>query len=243
VRELGSSEPGIQDMGPAPGLRATKGGSRVKLLNRTSTCLLLATILCLLMAAPATAGTLLYDNGPVNGTINSFTIEGGYWTSDSFTLSSASTLTEVQIGLWVYPTFTAGSVGWLIGTTPDDSSLGSGTGVLTDAFQFINADGYNIYESTFPLSVPLAAGTYYLTIQNAGPSEHVWWDVSNGPSTGYSNSYSPENLSGRCTLLPGATCSESFEIYGNVATPEPSSLVLLGSGMLIFAAFMRKFTN
>ena len=52
--------------------------------------LTLLTILCLALSAPVFAGTLIYDDGPINGTSNSLFIDGvggpfGQSISDGFT--------------------------------------------------------------------------------------------------------------------------------------------------------------
>jgi hypothetical protein len=226
------------------------------------TWLTLAAILCLLTAAPASASTL-YDNGLVNGTIGAWTIAlsspGENEISDSFTLGSASTLTGAQIGLWLFHGDTATNVDWSIGTTSFGSNIGSGTAaVLTGTFQYTSALGFDIYESTFSLSGALAAGTYYLTLENLVVSngDLGYWDETDGPSAAFGNiapiSSPPMigNLNQVCgtpgypgTL--GASCSESFQIYGTTptTTPEPASWVLLGSSILIFAGLMHKFTS
>ncbi|HMD99035.1 MAG TPA: PEP-CTERM sorting domain-containing protein [Terriglobia bacterium] len=191
----------------------------------------LAAILCLLMATPASAGTVVYDNGPINGTINAWTISTGSQVSDSFTLGSAATLSGAQIGLWLLPGDSATAVDWSIGTTPFGSDISSGTAALAGTFQYNNALGFDIYESTFSLGGSLAAGTpYYLTLGNLVVSfgDPGYWDENDGPSSAYTNA-----------VGVGQIGSESFQLY----TPEPASMVLLGSGMLIFAGFMRKLTS
>ena len=107
--------------------------------------------------------TLLYDNGPINGQNDAWTLGYGFIVSDSFTLTGTSTLTGAQIGLWNSGDAPV-SVDWSIGTTYDDSTYGSGTGTLINTFQFTNY--YDIYESSFALSGTLSAGTYWLTLQN-----------------------------------------------------------------------------
>ena len=46
----------------------------------------LLTVLCLaLVAIPAAADQTLYDNGPINGSVDGWTVNFGYAVTDSFT--------------------------------------------------------------------------------------------------------------------------------------------------------------
>ena len=45
----------------------------------------------------------LYDNGAINGTTDGWTINFGFVVSDTFTLSTASTVTGLNFGAWVFP--------------------------------------------------------------------------------------------------------------------------------------------
>src|ERR1700722_20028908 len=57
---------------------------------------------CLVLAIiPATAQNTLYENGPINGTNNAWTINEGFNPSDSFTLTSLSTINGLSFGAWV----------------------------------------------------------------------------------------------------------------------------------------------
>jgi hypothetical protein len=66
--------------------------------------LALLTVVCLMMVvAPAMAG-IVYDNGPINGSTNSWVINFGFWVSDSFTVSSGNnTISGLAFGAWLIP--------------------------------------------------------------------------------------------------------------------------------------------
>jgi hypothetical protein len=186
---------------------------------------LLLAAAALLLAGEAKAD-LVYDNGPINGTIDAYNVTT-FAVSDSFVLSSGTTLAEAQIGLWEQGTAT--TVDWSIGTGAFGSDLGSGTSALDNtATGQLSGDSFPVFESTFSLTATLGPGTYWLTLNNAllGPA---YWDENNGPSTAYV--ISTGNQIG----------SESFQLY-SAPSPEPSSLILCGLGAigLLVAAWRRK---
>ncbi len=184
---------------------------------------------------------LMYNNGPINGTVDAWTISQGDQVSDSFTLSSATTVTGVQFGVWAIPGDTMTSVDWAISTGPTGGGVGdgsqpsgiiaSGTASTSTAFQYTSVYGYDIDLINFSLSTPVAAGTYYLSLQNAVvPSGNSsYWDENEGPSTAYENYYG--NLAN--ASIPGTTGSESFQLYGS-AVPEPSSARSFSDGLVQF---------
>src|SRR5579871_3022399 len=64
-------------------------------------CLLLA--LCLFVALTGSAQTL-YENGPINGETDAWTINFGFVVPDSFTISTgSSTITGLSFGAWLSP--------------------------------------------------------------------------------------------------------------------------------------------
>jgi hypothetical protein len=208
------------------------------LANKTSLALLLLILAGTMVSVPALAGTL-YSNGPVNGYVDAFTICSGLSVSDSFTLTSTSTITGIDFGAWAVPDGAYISVNWSIGTIPFSGTQTTAT--TTNVYDFSNTKGFLIYTESFSTgSLTLGPGTYYLTLQNGfteqGPDAS--WDLNNGPSVAY-DSYLG-NLNGY--KEPG-TNSESFDIYGTSSSPvvpEPSSLLLMGSGLVTFAGMMRR---
>src|SRR5580658_5996022 len=59
--------------------------------------------LCLaLVAVPATAQTV-YDNGPVNGQVDAWTINFGFAVSDTFHLTASTSVEDITFWAWVEP--------------------------------------------------------------------------------------------------------------------------------------------
>lgn len=76
-------------------------------------------ILCLVLAAiPAFAQD--YDNGPINGSTDAWTINNGYVVSDTFFVNGGSSLVRgFYFGTWEFPGDTLTSVQWSITSTED----------------------------------------------------------------------------------------------------------------------------
>jgi PEP-CTERM motif len=215
----------------------------------------LLTILCLtLTALPAWAGSWSYENGPINGNVDAWTINFGFTVSDSY-LATGSSVNGFEFGVRLLPGTVVTGVDWILSTGPcSDPGSGCGTIVgfgtatsnLTDQFLFFNMFGYQIDLITVSnLNVPEISGTgYYLTLANATtvqPLEPVYWDENSGvgchspgcPSIAYEN-----------TL--GTIPSEDFTIGGGSGggtTPEPGSILLFGSGVLGLAGLLRRKWN
>ncbi|HSZ51813.1 MAG TPA: PEP-CTERM sorting domain-containing protein [Caulobacteraceae bacterium] len=191
-------------------------------------CALAAFAAASTLAAGAASASVLYDNGPINGTINAWTVAEGFAVSDSFTLSSAATVTGVNFGVWELPGDTTSTVDWAIATAPA-AYPDTGTASVTNGPTTINGFGLAVGEDSFSITpTHLAAGTYYIVLQNASVTngDPLFWDENDGPSTA-------------SQLGTGVIGSESFQILG-ASVPEPSSWALMMAGVFGMGAVLRR---
>ena len=192
------------------------------------------TILCLALAAvPAFAD---YSNGAINGSVDAWTINFGYIVSDTFVMDSTS-VTGFQFGVWEFPGDTLSSVDWSITSGENSGTVyGSGTASVTDTFISSNQYGYNIDKISASINVGglTSGGTYWLNLQNASVAsgDPVYWDENSGPSSASQSAL-------------GTIPSEAFTVNTSGTTttgttPEPSSIMLFGSGILGLAGVLRR---
>ena len=215
----------------------------------------LLTVCCLMLAvAPAMADTVFYNNGPFNGDNNAWTINFGFTVSDSYTNTPGfNSVSDFHFVYWdASTTDVLTSVDLSFGTTsfggtPTTIGIagapGCGTGCLvglTNTFLGLNAYGYALYQADwdtrFDIRIPATGG--YVTLSNACTTSGcsvvnpIYWDENSGPSTAYENQV-------------GSIPSETFTLSGERAgtTPEPSSIMLFGSGILGLAGVLRRRLN
>ncbi len=165
---------------------------------------------------------IIYENGPVNGTTDAWTINFGYVVSDSFANNSGNPVSGFDVWVWEYPGDVVTSVGWSVTSGPNGGTVyGSGTASVTDQFISTNQFGYNIDKiSVSGLNVTTGSGTFYLNLQNASvpTGDPVFWDENSGadchsqgcPSQAYESS-------------TGTIPSEAFDVEANCypnCTPE-----------------------
>jgi len=162
-------------------------------------------------------GNDIYDNGPINGNTDAWTINFGFIVSDSFNVANNnSTVTGMSFGAWLFSGDTLTSAEVSI-----TSSENGGTSYFDQTVNFTqgscttNQFGYNICtETTSFAGVNLNAGTYWVNLQNATvPSgDPVYWDENSGPSQASDNEV-------------GTIPSESFTILGSTTTTTTSSTI------------------
>jgi hypothetical protein len=214
-------------------------------MRTASFCLL--TILCLVLAvAPAMADTL-YDNGPYNGTNDAWTINFGYAVSDSFHITGYScqywicSFDGLNFVYWdASSSDVLTTVDMSIGSTPfgADYFSGSLTGV-TNTLLGTNQYGYYLFRADYPLYIrEFFWDDAYLTLQNACTTSgcstnYIYWDENSGPSTAYENTIG--SIPSEAFTLTGTTC-----VVCGWYTPEPSSILLFGSGILGLVGILRR---
>ena len=207
----------------------------------TGISFLVCAVLCLCVVPSVKADTLLYSDGPINGTLDAGGISQGRGPlSDSFTVGGNSALTVAVVGLWLSPGDTPVAVDWEIGTTTFGSDIASGTSSFFDQTNMgPNADNFDIWQSSLDIGGTVLGGTtYWFSLSNATTNpafsgeDFVYWDLNNGPSSAFQRTNGADTPVG----------SQPFDIFGNpiTTTPEPGSILLLGSGLLSLVGIRRR---
>ena len=113
--------------------------------NRSMKTIFVVAGIVLILAAPMVAG-VVYENGPVNGQTDAWTINFGYTISDSFTVSSGPTnLTGLSFWAWLTPGDTLESVEvWIEEFEYGGSTYFDQMVSLTQSDCLLNNFGYNV---------------------------------------------------------------------------------------------------
>ena len=217
------------------------------------------TILCL--ALTASAGTTFFNDGGIDGNDNAFFVTGPNYInigqsyqdiSNGFVSAASGTPNTLEWGEWSAGAPT--SFSYEIGTTAFGTELGSGTvaqNAGNSTFLFNNAYGYGVYDVKVGItSLAMTAGnTYWLSISNATDANNDGtqaWDIPNGGSGGPATcnfrqsgtNFGDCGLGGESFTL-GTTCGAGGLDCGP-PTPEPSSIMLFGSGILGLTGILRR---
>jgi uncharacterized repeat protein (TIGR03803 family) len=163
----------------------------------------------------------VYDNGPINGNTDAWTINFGFIVSDTFTLANdGAIVTGMSFGAWLNPGDTQISAEVSI-----TSGINGGTSYFSQTVNFTqsgcagNEFGYNVCTETASFNGPaLSNGTYWVNLQNAtvtnGDSgDPIYWDENSGVGC-----QSPGCPSQADENTIGTIPSESFTILGSAST-------------------------
>ena len=225
----------------------------------------IATLSLLVLCLALTASAQIYSEGPIDGNDNAFFVTGPAGNNFLGTNQDISNGFVAAAGNWSATDLTWAE--WSIGAPTSFSysfgagafgnELGSATvaqNASNTTLLFTNALGYGVYKTTvtFP-DIPMTGGqTYWLTISNATDA------ASDGTQKWDDNFSSSATCNKR---LPGVTSpcgpagiigdAEAFTISGNpvvvevsqATAPEPSSIMLFGSGILGLAGVLRRKRN
>jgi len=202
-------------------------------------------VLCLTLVAVPVLAQTVYSNGPTNGNVDAWTINFGFVVSDTFNVgSNNTTITGLDFAVWFENPSTLNSVELSItsgengGTSYFDQTLNVSQGGCVS-----NQFGDPVCNESASFNGPtLNSGTYWLNLQNAqtADGEPVYWDENSGPSSASESAV-------------GTIPSESFTVLGSEGStttststtttgtvPEPSSIMLFGSGILGLVGMLRR---
>ena len=213
----------------------------------------LLTILCLALTAYAGA-TAIFNDGGIDGNDNGFFVTGPDFPnflgsvqdiSNGFTAAVSATPNHLGWGEWSVGAPT--SFSYELGTSAFGTDLGSGTiaqNAGNTTLLFTNGLGYGVYDVEVPISssAMTAGNEYWLSISNATDANNDGtqaWDLPNGGSGGPAvcnfrqsgTNFGDCGLGGESFTL-GACCGPPV--------PEPSSIMLFGSGIVGLAGILRR---
>jgi hypothetical protein len=168
----------------------------------------------------------IYDNGPINGNVDAWTINFGFVVSDTFTVTQGdnTSITGMSFGAWLVEGDTLESAQVSI-----TSGINGGTSYFNQTVNFTqSACSANLYdydiclETSSPFSgLALNNGTYWVNLQNAvtAEGEPIYWDENSG--VGCQSSGCPSQADQSST---GTIPSESFTILGSATTTTTSTV-------------------
>ena len=212
--------------------------------HRRGMAILLAAIFAVVLAAPAVADSVLYtqafdQTGVANASQNDVGRLGVFaQVYDNFTLSAYSNINEIQFtGIYFNPPQQGNIEGWNVQFYADNNGQ---PGMLL-ATKNINNNGNETFLGTFNgspayaydlpgLGFSAAAGTtYWLSVYPdlTFPPQWGWATSASGDGIGYQDYFDLRQLIG----------DSAFTLIG---TPEPGTLVMLGTAVLGLAGAIRR---
>jgi hypothetical protein len=200
---------------------------RIAPLTVLAACLTLSPLFAL-------AGTV-YENGPINGQVDAWTINFGFEIDDSFFVATPNAqVSGISFGAWLTPGDVLQTVEVSITSQPGyGTTFFDGIVNFMQSGCFLNNYSFDVCTETGSFGpVSLAGGTYYLNLFNAvsADGDPVYWDENSAvgchsegcPSTAFPDFFE---------TIP----SEAFTVLGDSGSgtvPEPASLGLFASGVV-----------
>lgn len=184
----------------------------------------LLTVFCLTLAGVPTMAATIFNNGTPTSSSTTLSVAGAAVLSNTFTCSGTSCTPSSLTFYGTAPTFSPGAtLSWSV-TSGEDFGVNYGSGLsILPITAPCNGLGQCLYSDVPFTTLALPHGTFWLNV-TAGPPGLDWW--SSGSATNTASWVSASGIS--LDPAPGS----AFAIKGTV-TPEPRSILMLGSGILI----------
>jgi hypothetical protein len=222
--------------------------------------------LLLILCLALTASAQVFSEGPIDGNDNAFLVTGPNLPnflgsvqdiSDGFVAANSGTVNIVEWGEWSVGAPTSFALS--LSASAFGNELGSATvaqNAGNSVLLFTNSFGNGVYDVTgiFSGGPALSAGnTYWLTISNANDAASDGtqaWDIPNGGSGGPATcnfrqsgtNFGDCGLGGESFTLGGCCCGAHGPDC-DPPVPEPTGILLFGSGILSLAGMLHSKLN